>query len=91
MNVKGLYEEILLIVDTCEAMSLFDQVDAPNIFMVGTSIHGQHALSHLTDGSLNTYLNDKFSYFFYQFLKQQSDQLQRNKGSKVVGTRLSDF
>ena len=65
MNVKKLYEEILLVVDTCEAMSLFDQVNAPNIIMVGSSIHGQHALSYQNDGSLNSYLNDKFTYYFY--------------------------
>jgi phosphatidylinositol glycan class K len=69
MHLKGLYKDILLILDTCEAMSLFDQVSAPNIVMVGTSITGQHALSHQADGSLNTYLNDKFTYYFYQYLK----------------------
>lgn len=39
MYIKKLYSEILLILDTCEAMSLLDQVDAPNILMVGSSVH----------------------------------------------------
>jgi phosphatidylinositol glycan class K len=46
MSIKDLYGDILLILDTCEAMSLFEQVEAPNILMVGTSVLGQHALSH---------------------------------------------
>jgi phosphatidylinositol glycan class K len=40
MHTKRLYKEILVILDTCEAMTLFDQVEAPNIVMIGTSILG---------------------------------------------------
>lgn len=69
LHVKNNYEEVLLILDTCEAMSLFEQVEAPNLVMVGTSVKGQHALSYQVDGTLNTYLNDRFTYFFYQFLQ----------------------
>ena len=79
MHTKRLYADALLILDTCEAYSLFDQVESPDIVMVGTSVHGQHALSHHLDGALNTYINDKFTYFFYKFLKE---------GKNV---RLSDF
>lgn len=49
MHLKKQYNEILLLLDTCEAMTLFDQVEAPNIVMLGTSILGQHALSYLND------------------------------------------
>lgn len=45
MSLKGLYSDIMLILDTCEAMSLFDNVEAPNIVMVGSSVTGEHALS----------------------------------------------
>ena len=37
MHVKGLYKEMVLLIDTCEALSLFDQVTAPNIYMIATS------------------------------------------------------
>ncbi len=66
-------------------MSLFDQVEAPNIVMLGTSITGQHALSHEVDNTLNTYLNDKFTFHFYNYLKQQV----RIGGNKK--TKLSDL
>ncbi|TNV76607.1 hypothetical protein FGO68_gene15958 [Halteria grandinella] len=85
MAEKDMYEEVLLLLDTCEAMSLFDQVDAPNIIMVGTSITGQHALSYQTDGQINTYLNDRFTYHFYQYLKQWNGD---KKSGKV---KLSEF
>ncbi len=62
--------------------------------MVGTSVLGQHALSHQIDGSLNTYLNDKFTYFFYLFLKERSvypNSKQSAKSKKAASVRLSDF
>jgi phosphatidylinositol glycan class K len=76
---KGLYSEALIILDTCEALSLFDQVDAPNIVMMGTSVTGQHALSNQIDGQINTYLNDKFTYYLYQYLKQWTEGVTPNK------------
>ena len=68
MHIKGLYNDILFILDTCEAMSLFDQVDAPNIAMVGSSVVGEHSLSDEIDKTLNTFVNDKFSHHLYEFL-----------------------
>ena len=72
MSIKNLYSDILLILDTCEAMSLLEQVNAPNVIMVGSSVAGQHAYSHLVDKTLNTYLNDKFSFYLYEFLTSKS-------------------
>ena len=44
--MKKRYKEVFMIIDTCEAMSLYDEVDAPNLFLVGTSVLGQSAWSH---------------------------------------------
>ncbi|CDW73443.1 gpi8p [Stylonychia lemnae] len=82
MDIKNKYSEILLLLDTCEAMTLFDRVNAPNIMMVGTSVLGQHAYSHLIDSSLNTYISDKFSFFFHEFIRT------KNFNRKV---KISDF
>ena len=45
MNIKRKYKEILMIIDTCEAMSLFDSIEAPNLILMGTSLHGKSAYS----------------------------------------------
>ena len=68
MHLKGLYKDILIILDTCEAMSLFDEVTAPNIVMVGSSLLGEKAYSYQADHSLNIFLNDRFTYFFSEQL-----------------------
>jgi len=84
MHMKRMYKEILMFIDTCQAMSLFDQVEAPNLFLMGTSKTGQSAYSHQHDNELNLELNDKFTFAFYQFLA--GEYLKYTKK-----TKLGDF
>ena len=46
MNIKRKYHSVLMLIDTCEAMSLYDKVSAPNLILVGSSPVGQSAYSH---------------------------------------------
>mmetsp|Transcript_33236 Transcript_33236/g.23973 ORF Transcript_33236/g.23973 Transcript_33236/m.23973 type:complete len:113 (+) Transcript_33236:519-857(+) len=82
MNSKNLYSEMLLVLDTCEAMSLFDQVEAPNILMVGSSAHEEHAVADTTDGEINVFMTDKFTENFLEFL---------NSAEMSTNVRISDF
>ena len=77
---------MVIMFDTCQAMSLFDNVEAPNIFLIGTSVIGQSAYSYQFDPDFNQDLNDRFSYyFFYEFLRN----LRRNKFTSQ--TKLTDI
>jgi glycosylphosphatidylinositol transamidase (GPIT) subunit GPI8 len=69
-----------MILDTCEAMSLFDVVTAPNLILMGTSIHDQPAKSYQWDPRLNTWLNDHFTYHLALYLR---DPTKFTKKSKV--------
>jgi glycosylphosphatidylinositol transamidase (GPIT) subunit GPI8 len=44
-----MYKEVLMFIDTCQAMSLFDGVDSPDLILMGTSVLGQSAYSHQHD------------------------------------------
>lgn len=46
MYLKHMYKEVLMIMDTCHAMSLYDAVKAPNLFLVGSSNRDENAYSH---------------------------------------------
>ena len=46
MHKKRKYESIFMIMDTCEAMSLFDHVLAPNLILLASSAHDESALSN---------------------------------------------
>jgi phosphatidylinositol glycan class K len=84
MNLKSLYKEVLMLIDTCQAMSLFDGIETPNLFLVGSSVHGQSAYSHQHDNEMNLDLNDKFTYAFHEFLTGAYDRY-------TSKTKLSDF
>ena len=53
-------------------MSMFDQIEAPNIALVGSSKHYEHALSSINDGELNTSLGDKFTDAFTDYIYSKS-------------------
>lgn len=73
MNLKRMYKEVFMIIDTCQGMSLYEEVDAPNLFLLSTSSANESAYSHQFDPTLNTGLNDKFTYYFHKFLRNEFD------------------
>ena len=58
--------------DTCEAASMFHQIDVPNLFLLSSARNHEAALADVTDGELNTFLSDKFSQTFGEFLHQKN-------------------
>ena len=68
-----------MILDTCEAMSLFDVVTAPNLILMGTSIHNQPAKSYQWDRHLNTWLNDHFTYHLALYLRNPTQFTKKSK------------
>ena len=68
MHLKSLYNETVMIMDTCQAMSLYDAVDSPGLTLIGSSSRNESAYSHQYDVDINTSLNDKFTFYFYEFL-----------------------
>ena len=83
MHLKGLYKEILLILDSCEGFSMFEQITAPNILLVTSAENHESAMSSTTDGDLNTFERDNFSGAFEDYL---SGAYSTNRGFKI-----SDF
>ena len=70
MTAKKLFKELMILLDTCEASTMYENVEySANTILIGTSILEEHALSHQADPSLNVFLNDKFSFFFVDYLK----------------------
>ena len=49
MHGKQRYNEILFIVDTCQASTLGEDVRVPNVLAVGSSLRGQNSYGHHTD------------------------------------------
>jgi GPI-anchor transamidase subunit K len=49
MHLKKRYNELLLVVDTCQAGSLFNAISAPNVLCLGSSALGENSYAHHVD------------------------------------------
>ncbi|XP_065579133.1 putative GPI-anchor transamidase isoform X2 [Artemia franciscana] len=79
---KRRYNEILFIVDTCQAASMFQKFYSPNILAIGSSLVGEDSLSHHVDPAIGVYIIDRYTYFALEFLESVSRDSDR---------RLSEF
>jgi len=66
---KRRYNEVLLIVDTCQAESLSQKLYSPNILGIGSSKVGEDSLSHHGDPSIGVYVIDRYTFYALEFLE----------------------
>lgn len=68
MHEKRRYNELLFMIDTCQANSMYSKIYSPNVIAVGSSRVGQNSYSHHTDGDLGIALIDRFTRFILGYL-----------------------
>merc|ERR1712136_75465 len=66
---KQRYNEMLFIVDTCQAASLYQKFYSPNIIAIGSSLVGEDSLSHHVDPAIGVYIIDRYTYYALEFLE----------------------
>ena len=67
---KQRYHELLYIIDTCQAESMFQKFYSPNILAVASSKVGEDSLSHHVDPALGVYIIDRYTYHALDFLEK---------------------
>ncbi|TMW43248.1 hypothetical protein DOY81_011671 [Sarcophaga bullata] len=67
---KKRYNELFLMVDTCQAASLYEKFTSPNILAVASSLVGEDSLSHHVDSSIGVYMIDRYTYYALEFLEK---------------------
>lgn len=82
MHQKRRYNEILFIVDTCQAESMSTKLISPNIIGIGSSKIGQDSLSHHGDASIGVYVIDRFTYYALAYLEKLNPQTASNTSLK---------
>ncbi|KRX99189.1 putative GPI-anchor transamidase [Trichinella pseudospiralis] len=65
----GIYHELMLIVDTCQAASMYQKIYSPNVIALGSSMIGEDSLSHHLDSTLGVYMIDRYTYYALGFLQ----------------------
>jgi GPI-anchor transamidase subunit K len=72
MYKKERFGEMLIFLDTCQALSMFDYIDLDTVHGVSSSLIGQPAKSYNTHEELGLTTTDHFTYFFAEIFRGKS-------------------
>ncbi|KAI9199253.1 peptidase C13 family-domain-containing protein [Polychytrium aggregatum] len=70
MYEKQRYHEILFMVDTCQAATLYKRIYSPNILAAASSLKGESSYSHHLDSEIGVAVIDRFTYFNLETLER---------------------
>jgi phosphatidylinositol glycan class K len=60
------FGKALVIADTCQAFTLFDKVQTPNVWALGTSLRGENAYAHHSDKQLGLSVIERWTKGFLE-------------------------
>lgn len=83
---KKRYHEILFMIDTCQANTMYSKFYSPNIIATGSSDLGQSSYSHHADNDVGVAVIDRYTYYNLDFLETQV----RDPSSKKTLSDLFD-
>lgn len=69
MHEKRRYNEILFMIDTCQANTMFSKTYSPNIMAIGSSELHESSYSHHSDTEIGVAVIDRFTYYNLEFLE----------------------
>lgn len=65
---KKRYHEMMFIIETCQAVSMYRRFYSPNILAVASSQVGEDSLSHHSDDKIGVHVIDSWTYYALEFL-----------------------
>ena len=80
------YHELLFMIDTCQANTMYSKFYSPNIIATGSSEIDQSSYSHHADNDVGVAVIDRYTYYNLDFLESQV----REKNSKQTIGELFD-
>ncbi|SDA02779.1 BZ3501_MvSof-1269-A2-R1_Chr11g02728 [Microbotryum saponariae] len=63
------YHEILFMVDTCQANTLYTKFYSPNIIATGSSAKGENSYSHHADNDIGVAVTDRYTHHVLNYLE----------------------
>ncbi|XP_073311608.1 uncharacterized protein [Primulina huaijiensis] len=70
MKEKRRFKELLIMVDTCQAATLFSQLQSPGVLAIGSSKKGENSYSHHLDSDVGVSVVDRFTYYSLAFFER---------------------
>jgi GPI-anchor transamidase subunit K len=71
MREKKRYNEMLFMIDTCQANTLYRQFYAPGVIATGSSEEDESSYSHHADSDVGVAVIDRWTYYVLEFLETQ--------------------
>ncbi|KAF8392245.1 hypothetical protein HHK36_022587 [Tetracentron sinense] len=70
MKEKRRFKELLIMVDTCQASTLFLQLHSPGVLAIGSSMKGENSYSHHLDSDVGVSVVDRFTFYTLAFFER---------------------
>lgn len=71
MREKKRYNEMLFMIDTCQANTMYRQFYAPGVIATGSSEEDESSYSHHADNDVGVAVIDRWTYYVLDFLETQ--------------------
>jgi glycosylphosphatidylinositol transamidase (GPIT) subunit GPI8 len=85
---KRRYHEILFMIDTCQANTMYSKLYSPNIIATGSSELDQSSYSHHADNDVGVAVIDRYTYYNLEFLETQVRDI---NSKKTVGDLFDSY
>ena len=69
MKAKGRFKELLFIIDTCQAATLFEGFRTPDVVAVGSSLRSESSYSLTHDSRLGVAVIDRFTFYLLRYFE----------------------
>ncbi|KAK3940270.1 gpi-anchor transamidase [Diplogelasinospora grovesii] len=85
---KKRYHEILFMIDTCQANTMFSKLYSPNIIATGSSELDQSSYSHHADNDVGVAVIDRYTYYNLEFLESE---VRDTSSKKTIGDLFDSY
>ncbi|KAK3905633.1 hypothetical protein C8A05DRAFT_41435 [Staphylotrichum tortipilum] len=85
---KKRYNEILFMIDTCQANTMYSKLYSPNIIATGSSELDQSSYSHHADNDIGVAVIDRYTYYNLEFLEAE---VRDPSSKKTVGDLFDSY
>ncbi|KAK9705601.1 hypothetical protein RND81_07G069500 [Saponaria officinalis] len=86
MKEKRRFKELLIMVDTFQAATLFNQLESPGVLAIGSSFKGENSYSHHLDSDVGVSVVDRFTYYTLAFFERLNMYANASLTSQFYGT-----
>lgn len=88
MSRTDRYHEILFMIDTCQANTMYTKLYSPNIIATGSSELDQSSYSHHADNDVGVAVIDRYTYYNLEFLESEVRDL---SSKKTIGELFDSY